>query len=238
MGASRSPVYQLYRLIWLSLDLLFPPICAGCGEFGSRWCSECEEKTIKISPPLCDRCGANLVRGRNCRRCEAQSPKFDALRSWALFTGPLRNALHELKYKRNLALGENLARYLIQYLDVLDWSIDMVIPVPLARYRQKERGYNQAALLAKPISLALHYPYKPQGLARVRETSSQIDLSYRQRHENVLGAFQAREKIVKSKNILLVDDVATSGATMNACAAALKESMARTVLCLTIARTP
>jgi len=238
MRIVEPPVYRLYRLLWWGLDQLFPPDCGGCGKRGSRWCFDCQEITVEVTPPICEICGRSLGYDRRCGRCELISPQFDALRSWAVFTGPIRKAVHALKYQRNIALGDTLARYLINFLVDIDWTIDIVIPVPLAREREKERGYNQAALLARPLALAFRYPYERGGLIRTRETPSQIDLSYQQRHQNVWGAFKARESIVRDGNVLLVDDVATSGATMNACAAALKESGAYKVFCITLARTP
>jgi ComF family protein len=171
-----------------------------------------------------------------CPRCRAAPPHFTAVRSWAVFAGPVRQAIHRLKYRRDLSLGETLARPLIGYLQELAWALDLVVPVPLGVARLKERGYNQATLLARPLALGCRLGFRPQALSRVRETRSQVGLSYAQRLENVSGAFQAHPRWVAGQRVLLVDDVATSSATMEACAGALAGAGAACVYGLTLAR--
>lgn len=158
------------------------------------------------------------------------------MRSWAIFAGPLREALLHLKYRRDLGLGEALARPLIRLFDELDWTVDIVVPVPLGVARQQERGYNQAALIARPLALGCGLALRSQALVRKRETRSQVGLTYAQRRENVGGAFQSQSQWVEDRRVLLVDDVATSSATLDACAAALLASGARQVFGLTVAR--
>jgi ComF family protein len=118
----------------------------------------------------------------------------------------------------------------------MNWKCDMVIPVPLGMERLKERGYNQALLLAKPIAWALHLPLQAQALNRVKETRSQVGLSRRQRIGNARRAFAAEPTIVAEKRVLLVDDVVTTGATINACAKAFKDANVASVYGLTLAR--
>jgi ComF family protein len=124
------------------------------------------------------------------------------------------------------------------YRTYLNWEIDVVFPVPLSRRRLRERGYNQAALFALPLALGLNVPYRPKALRRVRHTRSQVDLSWGERRENVSGAFAASSDDVSGKTILLVDDVITTGATLNACASALLSAGARAVYAFSVARTP
>ncbi len=224
--------------MWNSLDWLFPPRCGGCGKNGSRWCSECQQATRRVLPPVCSRCGQPQAREGLCPKCRRSAPHFQALRSWGLFEGPLRNALHRLKYRRDIALGEALARHLIEMLEGLAWEIDMVVPVPLGLARQAERGYNQAALLAKPLALGCNLDYNPGSLLKIRNTPSQVGLSFDQRWANVAGSFEAIPNQVAGKNLLVVDDVATSGATLNACAVALLAAGASQVYALTLARAP
>lgn len=129
-----------------------------------------------------------------------------------------------------------MSRSLMRVLQELEWPIDVVMPVPLSIARQKQRGYNQAALLARPLAFATGYAYRPKAIQRVRDTVTQVGLSLEQRRHNVVGAFQARSEIVAGKTVLLVDDVATTGATLDACADALLLQGANEVYCLTVAR--
>jgi ComF family protein len=159
------------------------------------------------------------------------------MRSWLVFEGPIRRALHTLKYRRNVALGDALAQYLVEYVSALGWSVDLVVPVPLGRQRMNERGYNQVGLVASPLAALQGWRYSPQVLARVRETRSQVGLSAAERRENVSGAFCANAALASEKTILLMDDVATTGATVASCADALLKAGARAVYVLTLAKT-
>jgi ComF family protein len=141
-----------------------------------------------------------------------------------------------LKYSRDIALGEMLARPLLEMLHQLKWPIDLVTSVPMGVARRAERGYNQATLLAFPLSLASGIPFRPQALMKVRDTRSQVGLNLAQRRENVFEAFKARSELVSTKCVLVVDDVTTSGATIEACAGALIKAGARQVFGLTLAR--
>jgi ComF family protein len=150
--------------------------------------------------------------------------------------GPLRKAIHSLKYQNNIGLAEALSVHLVELLDRLEWRIDLVIPVPLAAQRRLERGYNQASLLALPVALSRELRYSTRALRRTRETRSQVGLSGEERHINVKDAFNADSNAVKEKSVLVIDDVATTGATQEACARALLTAGASTVYGLTLAR--
>lgn len=227
---------SLYRWSWAVLDLLFPPNCGGCDKPGERWCLECRKNTRRIESPYCDLCGQTLGPGANCTHCVSSKPGLTAIRSWAIFEGPIRNAMHRVKYANDLALAGTIAQELSQFLMNLGWDLDIIVPVPLSKQRQKERGYNQAALLAKPLAWNIGKTYYPQALRRTRDTVSQVGLNLNQRKENVSGAFLAHPNRVTGKNILLVDDVATSGSTLNACADALWIVGAKRVYGLTLTR--
>lgn len=189
-----------------------------------------------MTMPVCKVCGIVLRRGNICDDCTQSRPKFDQLRSWGVYSGPLRQAIHRMKYRRDISLGETLSRYLIELFVQLNWEVDMIAPVPLSAARLSERGFNQSALLARPISLAYHIPYKPMALQRVRDTKSQVGLDVHQRRQNVQGAFTGNTNQISGMNILLVDDVSTSGATMDACADASLLAGAKRVYALTLAR--
>jgi len=125
---------------------------------------------------------------------------------------------------------------MITSLQKLNWSLDIITSVPLGLARFKERGYNQATLLARPISLYLQIPFSSHILTRTRETRTQVGLTVNERQENMFGAFQAKRVLAQGKNILVVDDVATSGATLNACAKALLDEGASKVYGFSLAR--
>jgi predicted amidophosphoribosyltransferase len=171
--------YRLYKWFWTAIDWLFPPSCAGCNTTGTRWCQECNARVSRIKPPYCEICGQSLPKAGICFHCKNNQPKLTGVRSWATFKGPLRNALHRIKYQRDIALGETFTIPLIEVLQNTAWRIDLITPVPLGVARQRERGYNQASLLAKPIALKLKIPYLPDALIRTKETLSHIwpDLS-------------------------------------------------------------
>ncbi len=234
MSASQS--YLLYHGLWQLLDWLFPPVCGGCGKTYTRWCNECQESVHLITPPVCERCGHPVESEGICTSCQQNSPSFSALRSWAIYEGALREALQRMKYQRDIGLGEVFAQPLIELISDNHWYIDIVVPVPLSIARYKERGYNQSSLIALPIALHYGFPYRPNALKRIRETASQVGLNLIERRKNVDRAFVASPKIVKGRSVLLIDDIATSGSTMESCANALRESGAREVFGLTVAR--
>lgn len=229
--------YRFTQWLWGGLDWLFPPVCAGCERTGSRWCGDCQQQVKRVPEPVCQCCGRPLSRPALCPACMDSHPPYDAVRSWAFFEGPLRHALHSLKYYRNVALGDVLAGHLVMYVKKLGWQVDMVVPVPLGRQRMNERGYNQAGLLALPVSFFQNWHYSPQAVTRIRETRSQVGLSVNERRENISGAFRADPHRVSGKIILLMDDVTTTGATMAACSQALRDAGAKTIYGLTLART-
>lgn len=233
---TQRTVYQLYRTAWAGLDWLYPPQCGGCGKPGARWCADCQASAQTMPETICEICGDIIRMEGICDRCRECPPAFKGLRSWAIFTGPLRNAHHRLKYNRDVALGEMLARPLISLLNRLNWPVDIITAVPIGVARRAERGYNQATLLAVPVSLAVGLPYRSRALIKVLDTRSQVGLNVTERSDNIAGAFQGTPKIVGGKNILIVDDVATSGATMHACAVALLSAGASQVFGLTLAR--
>lgn len=171
-----------------------------------------------------------------CRKCMASRPPYHALRSWAVFKDPVRTALHKLKYRRDVGLGDALAVPLANYICALNWDVEMLVPVPLSPQRLSERGYNQVALIAHPLAMIHQWNYAPGALQRIKSTRSQVGLTVEQRRENVRNAFLANSRLVHNKRILLIDDVATTGATLIAASGALVEAGASHVYALTAAR--
>jgi ComF family protein len=158
------------------------------------------------------------------------------MRSWAVFDSPVQNALHTLKYRRNIGLGESFAAEMAKFFRTLQWPVDIFIPVPLGKKRLKERGYNQVALVARPLAYEIGVEYSARALWKARETRSQVGLSVSKRRENVHNAYQADPKVVKHKSVVLMDDVATTGSTILSCTDALLSAGAKDVYAITIAR--
>ena len=218
------------------LDLVYPPRCAACGEpapSGGPFCAICAEAVDPV-PPGCTRCG---LPGPDplCGGCRAAAPAFDAVRAGGLFGGPLADAIHALKYGNRSALARPLGRWLAE---VSPPPADaLVVSVPLARGRRVERGYDQAALLADGYARAA--PGRPRrvraALARTRETRAQVGLSRDERARNVAGAFAATEA-VRGRDVVLVDDVVTTGATADAASLALRRAGARSIVVVALAR--
>src|SRR5690606_8316329 len=148
------------------------------------------DRIPRLSGPLCPKCGEPQPDARLCSACLAHPPKYQCVRSFAAFQGPIREGLLRLKYKRDIGLGEALSKHLIELYNQLSWDIDIVAPVPIGTNRLKERGYNQASMLGRPLAYAINKPYRAV-LRKERDTRSQVGLSAHERKENVEGAFTA-----------------------------------------------
>jgi ComF family protein len=158
------------------------------------------------------------------------------VRSFAWYTGTVVSPILTLKYRPNQALARALALGMSEVVTKARWTLDRVTAVPLGPARFKQRGYNQAGLLAAALASELSLEFIPQALVRRRETASQVGLDRRGRMENVDHAFRALPNEVQGCNILVVDDLLTSGATLSTCASALKQAGAKTVFGVTAAR--
>lgn len=230
------------------LDLLYPIFCVGCRQPGTLYCPACRETVRHIAPPLCPLCGQPQRQDQQlCSQCAHtlskgdRQPPIDGIRSVAYLEGTLREAIYALKYDYIRELAEPLGDTLAGYYSHTPLPADTIIPVPLHWRRQRERGYNQSALLAQRLGSAAQLPVRSDLLQRHRYTTSQTRLNAQQRSQNVQGAFSCVKqhgavKAIAGKKVLLIDDVATTGATLRACAQALKDQGARSVWALTVAR--
>lgn len=218
---------QLKRWFDLTLDLLYPPKCAGCGEVGQGvWCPQCAAQVKLLAPP------DHIVQLDLPDR-----PSLPVL-SAAAFGPPLREGIHEYKYNGVPMLAAPLAQHMLVAWQAkqMDWPIDMLAPVPLHSRRRRERGYNQSEFLAAALALAMQKPMQPAALQRTRYTEQQAHLDAAARQHNVSDAFVAHIALVSGKRILLIDDVFTTGATLRACALSLLKSGAANVYAMTLAR--
>jgi ComF family protein len=220
------------------LDLLFPPRCAACKRIGEiPLCSSCVAEFTPVGSVVCPVCG-DLGSGPHlCRQCRERRPAFTCVYSGFRFEGRLRQAIHALKYSGRQAVAVYLVDALVGVLSPPDSAAFEVCAVPLHADREAQRGFNQAALLAAGLAVAWGMPYLgPAALRRIRATDTQIGLDYVARRANVQGAFAADPALVSGRHILLVDDVCTTGATLDACAGALLAAGAGTVVGVTLAR--
>ncbi len=228
---------QIARLKGIALDFLFPKWCVGCGKEGDFICYSCRRSLIGIAPPVCPRCGTPQPSGILCPTCVGWQAKIDGIRAPFRFDGVMRQAIHNLKYRNLRALAAPLAKSLSDYLRVNLLPAQVLVPVPLHQKRLRERGYNQASLLAWELSKLTGLPVVDDCLIRQRYAPPQARTSnVDERRGNVVNAFACRDHRLSGKQVLLIDDVSTSGTTLDACAAAVKAAGAASVWGLVIAK--
>jgi ComF family protein len=228
---------QAAKLKRAALDLLFPKWCVGCGKEGEFICRSCRERLVRVRPSLCPQCGKPESTGTLCFSCRNWQVTIDGIRSPFQFEGVIREAILQLKYRNLRALSETLAELLDDYLSANPLPSEVLVPVPIHQKRLRERGYNQSSLLAQKLGKLVNLPVVDDSLIRQRHALPQTQTkTVAERRNNVAGAFTCRDQRLKGRQILLIDDVATSGATLNACAIALKAAGATSVWGLTLAR--
>ena len=220
------------------LNLLFPVTCIVCHApvRERRWggaCPECWASLLALEPPFCPKCGepAPAIEGL-CGFCRRGEHNFDFARSALLFTHTLRQIIHHLKYADRVSLANQLGDILSECRRREPFTGNLVIPVPLHRSRQRQRGFNQAELIAARLGL----PMATRLLRRKKDTPSQTGLTRNERKRNLAGAFEVRGRV--SGTIMVVDDVYTTGSTLNEIARTLKCAGADRVEVLTVARVP
>jgi ComF family protein len=216
------------------LDLLFPPRCVVCRRIGEWFCAICRQAIARILPPLCIRCGRPQL-GTSCPYCQKLPLQIDGTRAVAYFEGSLRAAIHAFKYAHRPELAEPLGTLLNEYLGGYPLPADALVAIPLHPARERARGYNQSLLLARALGQRHNLPVWDDVLTRTRHTRPQVELDAAHRRENVQAAFAAAER-VSGARILLIDDVCTTGATMDACGLALKAQGAKSIWGLALAR--
>lgn len=228
---------RLGKIRRMALDLVFPRRCVGCGAGGEYICRKCRTTLARLMPPLCPRCGRPQPSGILCPDCVSWRAEIDGIRSPFLFEGIIQQAVYQLKYRNLRALVPDLAGLMAEYLRNNEIPGDVLIPVPLHKKRLRDRGYNQSELLARDLGQQTGIPVISGALQRQRETASQVRTStVQERQQNVSGAFACRPGNLEEARVILIDDVSTSGATLDACAVALKEGGAATVWGLALAR--
>ena len=216
-------------------DLFYPQRCVGCSQRSSDvLCRSCFEALPEITPPLCGRCGLpTAFEVYGCDGCRTVELAFDGARAPLRYEGVGEGTVHALKYGGYRTVVERLMAPLMAGC-VAGERFDSVVAVPLHRARLAKRGFNQAELIGRAVAGRIGAPFLDT-LRAVRRTRDQVELTAPGRRENVAGAFEARG--LSTGRVLLVDDVMTTGATLNECARVLKTSGAREVYALTLCRT-
>jgi len=227
-------------------SLLYPPsctICAASVDLDEYLCAECESKVSRIVPPFCNKCSepfdGAITTTFACANCAHRTLYFEAAVSAFRSRGIVRHVILNFKYGRQIHLRHLVARWLVAAFDderLRERRFDAIVPVPLHPARQRERGFNQAALLAEWVSSHLALPLRA-ALQRIHYTTTQTAFDRSERMQNLRGAFRLRKKAdVRNLRVLLIDDVLTTGSTLSECARILREGGAQSVYAATAAR--
>lgn len=244
LGQMASPALHLLSLpVRVVIDTVLPPRCPGCGgivDGDDRFCVTCFAQLLFLGPPHCACCGLPLPHdgdaAAQCGACLAEPPPFATARAPLAYGGPARKVVLALKHGRRLHLARLMARAMLRVAGPLPDDA-VIVPVPSHRWRLWQRGFNQAAVIARQIARQSGRPLLVDALTRIKPTSSTKGLTRKQRAANVTGAFKvARKADVQGRAVVLVDDVMTTGATVAACARQLKRAGARHVAVLTYTR--
>jgi competence protein ComFC len=219
------------------VDWLFPPSCVSCGMEGFFICPECLKKIKVLESPMCELCGSFVRKQKICERCARRKISYEHYYGFAQYTGVMRDALLSLKYRHNFAIASLLVDLAMGQVTLLTTGIDLIVPVPTSKVRKRLRGYNQAEMISRALAKRLTIEHDPNCLTRVREDGTQTKLDVQDRYLNVLGVFKADPRLVTGKAILLVDDVYTTGATVNEASNTLVKSGADSVNVFTMAKT-
>lgn len=211
------------------INIIYPNKCPLCGkvlEFDELVCKKCESELKYIREPICKKCGKQLLEEEKeyCEDCKKRIHYFDSGIGVFAYTGSIKNAIYEFKYKDMKVYGKffgmKMAEYAKGYIN--HWKADVIVPVPVSKKKYLKRGYNQAEILAKELSKNCNIPMDATVLYRIKDTRPQKEMTRESRKKNLENAFIISGNVVKYKKVILVDDIYTTGSTIDECAKALK----------------
>ena len=236
---------NLWKAAKQAAELFYPSRCPLCGQIPQTAdphgdvCDMCRAKLVYTGENYCMKCGRPILSERDeyCRDCQRHSRSFARCRAVFSYQGAVRTSLYRFKYANKREYAGYYGREMWQYLG--DWiqslHADVIVPVPIHKKRYRQRGYNQAALLAKELSRLSGIPADTKTLVRIRNTMPQKQLTALERTANLKGAFAVRSPELKGKRILLTDDIYTTGSTLDAAAQTLTKAGAQTVYAVCVA---
>jgi len=223
------------------IKLLWPEVCPFCGKvYRKGICPACRIllKELEIKQPYCMKCGKPLRRQEQeyCYDCENTVHYFEKGRALWLHKPPVSNSIYQFKYHNQRAFAKHYANEMLKQMEatIREWNPEIIIPIPLHKRRKRKRGYNQSALLAKELSERLYIPFAENILIRNRYTEPQKKLGHVLRKRNLHNAFTVVKPVKMIKRVLLIDDIYTTGNTLNEAARKLKEAGIENVYFLTV----
>lgn len=229
--------YRVKGLASNLLNFIFPPRCATCNTLGSLLCGDCYGRIQWLQEPLCSVCGRVLTARKSlCHVCQQRPLPLKQIRAATLFEDPIPTVIHNLKYNGHFALAQPLAQIMTSAWQRWQTPIDLILPIPLHKKREKDRGYNQSTLLATCFAQHQNIEIREDILQRVKNTTPQVSLNAVERQKNMEQAFIVQKSQVVNRQILLIDDVCTTGATMASAAEALLGAGAKSVSGYCVAR--
>lgn len=222
--------HRIRHLTGALVDVVFPPICAGCKSLGGLLCRQCKREINWVMEPVCPQCGRpQVTTSDTCLNCQQAPLSLQQIRTAVFYLDPVAEVIKQFKYEGYFGLAQPLGELMLASWPRWQEPVELVVPVPLHAARQRERGYNQSELLARILARHLGWQVETAALKRIRRTRPQVGLKTAERQANVRGAFIAEPGLVTGKQILLIDDVRTTGSTLAAAADILLAAGAKSV---------
>lgn len=227
------------KLLKKCLGILYPQTCCFCGKVsGTEICPQCFKKIEYVKEPVCKKCGKPILNEEKeiCDDCERYEHFFEQGKSIWIHKGVVRRSLYQFKYHNRRIYGKTYGKELFRLYGqkIKDWGIDVIIPVPLHKKRRRKRGYNQSEIIAHILGKLAHIPVDTKSVRRVRHTKPQKELNHKERRQNVKHAFAVNKQWKVPQNVLIVDDIYTTGNTVDEIAKLIKEKGVQKVFFLTI----